>query len=327
VTSIRLTALLAGLLFAAPLAAEAQSPQKVARLGYLSSSSSERERSLFAAFRQGLQELGYSDGKNIVIAQRYAGGRFEKLPEMAAELVRLNVDILVVTGAPAAQAAKNATTVVPIVMTNHADPVGTAIVASLARPGGNITGLSDFNAAVVAKRLELLKEAVPSASRVAVLSNPANPTNPLQLKLTQDAARALGVTLLSLEARTADEIERAFSVIRRERPGALLIIGDPALGVYRRQIVDLSLKGQLPTMFSSRIAANDGALMSYGTSFEDLHRRAASYVDKILKGAKPSDLPIEQPTKLEMVVNMKTARALGLTIPPSLLLRADQVIE
>jgi putative ABC transport system substrate-binding protein len=323
----RLATALALLLLAAPPAAEAQQPKTVVRLGFLGSSTFERQRNLVAALQRALRDLGHVEGQNIVLEQRYAGGQFQKLPELAAELVRLKVDVLIVEGAPAAHAAKNATRAIPIVFTNAADPVGTGLVASLARPGGNITGLSDFNAGVVAKRLELLKEVVPAASRIAVLLNPANPTNPLQLKLTRAAASSLGVTLLAFEARRADDIDRAFVAIRTERPEALIVIGDPMLGSHRRRIVDLSAKSRLPAIYSTRPSVDDGGLMSYGTNFEHLYRRAATYVDKILKGANPGDLPIEQPTKFELVINLKTTKTLRLPIPQSLLLRADQVID
>ncbi len=318
---------IAGGLLAGPFVAEAQQAKTIPRIGFLSSSTVERERTRLAALQQGLRELGYLEGKTLFIEQRYAGGQFEKLPELAAELAGLKVDVLVVAGAPAAHAAKKATRVIPIVMTNAADPVGTGLVASLARPGGNVTGVSDFNAGVVAKRLELLKEVVPSASRVAVLLNPANPTNPLQLKLTQVAATTLGVTLLSFEAKGADEIDRAFAAIKTERLGALIVIGDPLLGSYAKRIVEHSTKSQLPAIYWTREFPDAGGLMSYGTNQDDLSRRAATFVDKILKGTKPADLPIEQPTKFELVINLKTAKALGLTIPQSLLLRADEVIQ
>jgi putative tryptophan/tyrosine transport system substrate-binding protein len=318
---------LAGGLLAPPLAAEAEQAKTIPRIGFLSSSSVDRERTRLAAFQQGLRESGYVEGKTFFIEQRYAGGQFEKLPELAAELAGLKVDVLVVAGAPAAHAAKKATRVIPIVMTNAADPVGTGLVASLARPGGNVTGLSDFNAGVVAKRLELLKEVVPSASRVAVLLNPANPTNPPQLKLTQVAATTLGMTLLSVEAKGAAEIDRAFAVIKTERPGALIVIGDPLLGSYAKRIVEHSTESRLPAIYWSREFPDAGGLMSYGINLEDVSRRAATFVDKILRGAKPGDLPVEQPTKFELVINLKTAKALGLTIPQSLLARADQVIE
>jgi ABC-type uncharacterized transport system substrate-binding protein len=324
---IGLAVVLALSLALAPLAAEAQQAEKVWRVGYLSSSSAERERTRVAAFQQGLRELGYSEGKSISIEQRYAGGEFERLPELAAELARLKIDIFVIAGAPAAHAAKKASTVIPIVMIAVADPVGMGLVASLARPGGSITGLSDFNTGVVAKRLELLREVVPSASRVAVLLNPTNPSNPPQLKLTQAAAATLGVTLLAFEANRADAIDRAFVAIKTERAGALIIIGDPMLGTHAKRIVELSTRNRLPTIYWVREFPDAGGLMSYGAKFDDLWRRAATYVDKILKGAKPGELPVEQPTKFELVINLKTAKALGLTIPQTILLQADQVIE
>ena len=317
---------LAGAL-AAPLGAWAQPVGKLWRAGYLSSSSVQRERVRVAAFQQGLRELGYLEGKNILIEERYAGGAFERLPELAAELVRLKVDIFVVAGAPAAQAAKKASSVIPIVMTAVADPVGMGLVADLARPGGSITGLSDFNTGVVVKRLELLREVAPSASRVAVLLNPMNPSNPPQLKLTQAVAATLAVTLLTFEAKRADEIDRAFLAMKTERPGGLIVIGDPMLGSHAKRIVELSTRNRLPAIYWTREFPDAGGLISYGANFDDLWRRAATYVDKILKGAKPGDLPIEQPTKFELVINLKTAKALGLTIPPSLLQRADHVIE
>jgi len=307
--------------------AEAQQSKKVPRIGYLSSSSAERDKSLLAAFQERLRELGHLEGKNIVIEYRYAAGQFDQLPELARELVRLRVDMLVVAGAPAAHAAKNATSVIPIVMTNAADPVGTGLVASLARPGGNITGLSDFNVGVITKRLELIKEVVPSASRVAVLLNPTNPTNPLQLKEIQAAAPGLGVTPLPLEAKGPDDIERAFTTIGKERPGALIIIGDPMFGSHRRRLAELAAKSRLPAIYTTRQMVEAGGLMAYGTNFEDLYRRAALYVDKILKGTKPADLPVEQPMKFELVINLKTAKQIGLTIPQSVLYRADKVIR
>jgi putative ABC transport system substrate-binding protein len=307
--------------------ADAQQPKKVPRIGFLASSTAERAKSRLAAFQQELRELGYVEGKNTIVEYRYAEGKFERLPELAAELVRLKVDILIAEGAPAAHAAKNATTVIPIVMGNAADPVGTGLVASLARPGGNITGLSDFNLAVVTKRLELLKEVVPSASRVAVLLNPANPTNPLQLKEIQAAAPALGVTLLPLEVKGADDIDRAFTAVTKERPGALIVIGDPMIGSHQRRISELVVKNRLPAIYSSRLSTDAGGLMSYGTNFDDLYRRAAYYVDKILKGRKPADLPVEQPIKFELVINLKAAKQIGVTIPPNVLARADRVIR
>src|SRR5713226_1611584 len=307
--------------------AQAQQPKKVPRIGFLAASSAENLKSRLAAFQQGLRELGYVEEKNIVIEYRYAAGNFERLPDLAAELVRLKMDVLVAEGAPAAHAAKNATSVMPIVIGNAADRVGTGLVASLARPGGNITGLSDFNLAVVTKRLELLKEVVPSVSRVAVLLNPANPTNPLQLKEIQAVAPTLGVALLSMDAKEADDIDRAITTIRKERAGALMVIGDPMLGTNAKRIAELAVKGRMPAIYGTSPNVDAGGLMSYGTNFDDLYRRAATYVDKILKGAKPADLPVEQPLKFELVINLKAAKQIGLTIPPNVLVRADKVIK
>jgi len=319
---------LGAMLLALSFSADAQQQtKKIPRIGFLASSSGERLKSRLAAFQQGLRELGYVEAKNIVINYRSAEGKFERLPDLAAELVRLKVDILVAEGAPAAHAAKNVTSVIPIVIGNAADPVGTGLVASLARPGGNITGLSDFNLGVVTKRLELLKEVVPSASRVAVLLNPTNPTNPLQLKETQAAAPGLGVSLLSLEAKGPDDIDRAFATIIKERLGALIVFGDPMFGTHQRRITELAVTSWLPAIYGASESADAGGLMSYGTNFPDLYRRAATYVDKILKGAKPADLPVEQPTKFELIISLKAAKQIGLTIPPNVLARADRVIR
>ncbi len=314
-------------LLAAPLAAEAQPARKVPRIGYLAAGSVEIEKSWLAAFQQGLRDLGYVEGETIVIEQRYAAGRFERLPELAAELVRLKVDVLLVGGEAATLAAKKATSAIPIVIVTVADPVGIGLVASLAHPGGNVTGLSDLHADLVPKRLQLLKEVVPSASRVAVLLNPANPSHPLQLKGLQAGAAALGVTLFSLEVKGSEDIDRAFATMRKERPGGLFVLGDRVIGTHRRRIGKLAIKSRLPATATNRGWVEAGFLMSYGTIFPDQYRRAATYVVKILKGAKPADLPVEQPTRFELVINGKTAKALGLTIPPSVLLRADQVVE
>ena len=313
-----------GAVLAAPLAAEAQQPKTIARIGFLSSSSPERERPRLTTFQQALRELGYFEGQNIFIEQRYAGGSFQQLPELAADLVRAKVNILVAVGAPATRAARSASSGIPIIMVGVADPVGIGFVANLARPGGNITGLSDFTTGVVAKRLELLREIVPSESRVFVLLNPTNPSNLPQLKLTQAAAATLGMTPLALEAKSAEEIDRAFVAMRTKRAQAVIVIGDPMFGSHRKRLIDLSAKSGLPAIYSTREYVIDGGLVSYGTNLDDLYRPAAVYVDKILKGAKPADLPVEQPTKFELVINLKTAKALGLTIQPSLRLRADQ---
>jgi putative ABC transport system substrate-binding protein len=325
--SLRAVTVVVLALLAGPLTAEAQQARKVPRIGYLTGSSVEIEKSWLAAFQQGLRELGYVEGKSIVIEQRYGAGRSERLPELAAELVRLEVDVLVVGGEAATLAAKKATSAIPIVMVSVADPVGIGLVASLAHPGGNVTGLSDLHADLVPKRLQLLKEVVPSASRVAVLLNPVNPSHPLQLKDLQAAAPALGVTILAFKVKGPDDIDRAFTIIRKERPGGLLVLGDRMLGTHRRRIIGLAVKSRLASIHTLRGWVEAGSLMSYGANFSDLYRRLATYVDKILKGAKPADLPVEQPTRFELVINLKTAKALGLTIPPSVLLRADQVIE
>jgi putative tryptophan/tyrosine transport system substrate-binding protein len=306
---------------------QAQQLRRVPRIGFLSSRSPDAEKSRLAAFQQGLQKLGYSAGKNILIEQRYAAGKFDRLPDLAAELVGLKVDVLVTTGTPAAHAAKNATSTIPIVIGNAGDPVGTGLVASLARPGGNVTGLSVLNTELSGKRLELLKEVVPTASRVAVLLNPANSINPLQLKEIQSAAPALGVTLHSLEVTGTDDIDRAFTAMKKERTGGLIVLGDPLLETHRTRIAELAVKSQLPAIYSLAPYVEAGGLMSYGTNFDDLYRRAATYVDKILKGSKPADLPVEQPTKFEFVINLKAAKQIGLTIPPNVLARADRVIR
>ena len=311
---------------ASPLAAEAQPARKVPRIGYLAAGSVELEKSWLAAFQQGLRELGYVEGETIVIEQRYAAGRYERLPELAAELVRLKVDVLVAAPSAAAHAAMKATSAIPIVM-HDGDPVGTGLVASLAHPGGNVTGLATLHVDLAPKRLQLLKDITPSASRVAVLLNPANPSHPLQLKTIQGAAPALGLTLLVLEVKGPDDIDRAFTRIRKERSGGLLILGDRMFLTHGKRIAELVVKSRLPAIGTVRQYPEHGLLMSYGTNFADLYRRTATYVDKILKGAKPADLPVEQPMRFEMVINMKTAKALGLTIPPLVLLQADQVIE
>ena len=235
--------------------------------------------------------------------------------------------MLVTTGTPAAHAAKSATRVIPIVIGNVGDPVGTGLVASLARPGGNITGLSSVNTELAGKRLQLLKEVVPRLSRVAVILNPANPTNPPQLKEAQATAPAMGVTLLSLEAKGPDDIDHAFTVIRKERAGALIVFADPMLNTHQTRITELAVKTRLPAVYNERGYMDAGGLMSYGTNIGDLYRRAATYVDKILKGAKPADLPVEQPMKFELVINLKAAKPIGLTIPPNVLARADKVIK
>jgi putative ABC transport system substrate-binding protein len=302
--------------------AEAQQPAKIPRIGFLGSSSPSGDLSRV----EGLRQLGYVEGKAILIEYRYADGKLEKLPGLAAELVSLKVDVIVARGAPAAHAAKDVTSTIPIVVGNAADSVGTGLVLSLARPGGNITGLSDFNSGVITKRLELIKEVVPTISRVAVLSNPANPTNPPQLREIEAVAPAMGVTLFSLAIKGVDDVERAFAAMKKKLTEGLLIIGGGA-GNHGPRIAEIAVRNRLPTIWTSITAVETGGLMSYGTNFADLYRRAATYVDKILKGSKPVDLPFEQPTKFELVINLNTAKQIGLMIPPNVLARADRVIK
>jgi putative tryptophan/tyrosine transport system substrate-binding protein len=305
---------------------DAQQPGRIPRIGYLGGGSAELEKVWLDAFLQGLRELGYVEGKSIVVERRYADGRYDQLPQLAAELVRLKVDVILAASTPAAQGAKKATVVTPIVMV-VADPVGTGLVSSLAQPGGNLTGLSDFHADLITKRLELLKDVVPSASRIAVLLNPASLTCLLQMKDLAAAGSALSVTLFSLEAKGADDIAPSFLTMRKQKAGALVVCGDRMLNTHRREIFDLTNKNRLPAIYTTMEYAEAGGLMSYGANFPDLYHRAATYVDKILKGAKPADLPVEQPTKFELVINLKTARQIGLTIPPNVLARADRVIR
>jgi putative tryptophan/tyrosine transport system substrate-binding protein len=314
-------------LLGAPFAAEAQAPAKVPRIGFLSASLPTDQADRLKAFRQGLSELGYVEGQNIAIEYRFAEGRPERLPALAAELVGLKVDVIVTEGPPAPEAAKQATNTIPIVFAVAGDPVAQGLVASLARPGGNITGLANLAPEVVGKQLELLREVVPKISRVAVLQNPSNPAHPFVLRQAEGAARLLGVQLQILEARTPTEIDAAFAAMRSQRAGGVLVLRDSLFLAQRAQIAALAAKSRLPAMYGLREHVEAGGLMAYGANVPLMYRRAATYVDKILKGAKPGDLPVEQPTKFELVINLKTAKALGLTIPPSVLGRADEVIQ
>jgi putative ABC transport system substrate-binding protein len=316
-------------LVTAPLTADAQPAAKVYRIGLLGSRppTGPGASRIWEGFFQGLRELGYVEGQNILIEGRFYGERTERLPALAAELARIKVDVIVAQGPPAPEAAQRATSTIPIVMTVHQDPVGSGLVASLARPGGNVTGLSVLTTELVGKRLQLLKEAVPGISRVAVLSDPTHPTAALQLREAEVAARSLKVQLQVLEARAPSDFASAFSAMTKDRAGGLIALGTLMFFVHRTRIVELAAQSRLPAIYGAKESAEAGGLMSYGPNLRESYRRAATYVDKILKGAKPGDLPIEQPTKFEFVVNLKTAKALGLTIPPSLLLRADQVIE
>jgi len=309
-----------------PLAVEAQQAGKVPRIGFLFFGSPGPSREL-DVFRQGLRELGYIEGQNIVIEVRFANGRVERLPELATELARLNPDVLVTPGTPASLVAKQATSAIPIVVAGVADAVGAGLVANLARPGGNITGLTSISAELGGKRLELLKAVAPRASRVAVLYNPADQSNVLVLKELQKSAPALRLTLQPLEVRGPGEFVGAFVAMARERAHALFGAAGVLTTEHRKALVDLAAKRRIPAMWGERQFVEAGGLMSYAVDFYDQVRAAAIYVDKILKGAKPGDLPVEQPTKFELVINLKTAKALGLTIPQSLLQRADQVIQ
>ena len=308
--------------------AQAQQPDKPVRIGYLAAASRAGMSHLTDAFIQGLRELGYVEGKNIAIEYRWGEGHFERLPELAAELVRLNVDVIVTAVTQASLAAKNATGTIPIVMVAVANPVDSGLIVSLARPGANITGTSVMNDEVVGKQLELLKEALPTITRVAAIWNPANPVfQKLQLRALEATARAVNISLQKVEARDQDEIERAFKAIAKERTRTLHVLPDPVFTTHRRLIADRALKFHLPAVSGTKEYAEAGLLMSYGPSFPESYRRAAIYVDKILKGAKPGDLPIERSTKFEFVVNLSTAKQIGVTLPQSLLYRADKVIR
>jgi len=310
----------------APLTAKAQQAAKVYNIGFLGLGSS------FAgpnrtAFYRGLQEHGWIEGQNFVLTTRFAQFKSERLREMVAELVQRKVDVIVVQSAEGALAAKHGTSTIPIVAVSPADAVAIGLVASLARPGANVTGLSYLGTELIAKQMELLKEAVPNLSRVAALSNPANPTHAPRLRAAAIGAQGLRVHLEPIEARTPAELDKAFATMMRARVGGVLVLSDPMFNDEARRLAQLASTSGLPAIYGFRMSVDAGGLMSYGPDFPDLFHRAAAYVDKILKGAKPGDLPIEQPTKFELVINLKAAKALGLTIPPSLLLRADQVVE
>ena len=315
------------MLFAVSFSAGAQQPKKVPRIGILVSTSLSVTNEAVEAFRQRLRELGYVEGKNIAFEFRVAENKLDRLPDLAAELVRLKVDAIITASTPAVQAAKRATTTIPIVMANVSDPVAMGLVASLARPGGNVTGLSNLAPDLAGKRLELLKETLPKLIRVAYIWDPRSPALTLIHKEMQAAAQALGLKLQSLEVRNHDELAKAFESAVSERAGAL-IVPAPMFGPYRKELAELAEKKKLPLIFDTRTSVEEaGGLMSYGPDFHDMWRRAATYVDKILKGTKPADLPVEQPTKFELVINLKTANQIGLTIPQSVLFRADRVIK
>jgi putative tryptophan/tyrosine transport system substrate-binding protein len=311
---------------ALPFAARAQQSGKVFKIGRFSAGGPPPPE-LRAVFTNTLRELGWVEGKNIVFELRYAEDRLDRLPELAAELVRLKVDVIVAAGTLAPLAAKQATTTIPIVMTAAGDPLGSGLVASLARPGGNVTGLSLMVPDIGGKRLEILRELLPSASRVAVLWNAANPYPGLVFKETERAAKTLDVQVQSIEVRGPDDFDSVFEAISRDRPDALITVEDPLTVDYRRRITRFVADFRLPAIHGVREFVQADGLISYGASLADLNRRAAGYVDKILRGANPGDLPVQQPTKFELLINLRTAKALGLAVPPSLLARADEVIE
>ena len=314
----------------APLAAFAQQQTNVRRIGFLgvrSRSTPSNPDVYYDAFVQGMRELGYVEGKNLVIEWRFADGKYERLPGLAAELVQMKVEVIVTHGTPPTQMAQRATSTIPIVTAVVADPVSSGFAASLARPGGNITGLSDITLDVSPKRIELLKIIMPTLSHVAILLNPGNLAHPGTLKIVQAAAQQLRIMVLPVDALAPEDIERGFATMKRERAGAVIVASDGFFLGQGRKIAELAVKHRMPSMFPYRENVMAGGLMSYGQNLADLYRRAATYVDKILKGTKPGELPIEQPTRIHLAINRKTAKALGLKIPQELLLRADEVIE
>jgi putative tryptophan/tyrosine transport system substrate-binding protein len=316
--------LLGGVVASWPIAVGAQQTTKLRSLGFFTAG---RDSPGLPALLEGLRQLGWIEGKTIVIEYRYAENRNDRLAELAAELVRLNVDVIVAAGTLAPLAAKRATATIPIVMTSAGDPLGTRLVSGLARPGGNVTGLSLMSPDISGKRLELIERIVPNIASVAIMWNATNPYPALVFRQTENAARQLKLEVQSLEVRTPDDVNSALEAAVRQNANALITVEDPLTVNYRKQIADFAVKNRLPTMSGLREYVDAGGLLSYGPALADLYRRAAGYVDKILKGAKPSELPVEQPTTFELVVNLKTARALGLTIPPDMLAIADAVIE
>jgi putative ABC transport system substrate-binding protein len=312
-----------GGLAAWPLVARAQQSGKIWRIGFIA----HRYEKFYDPLFQGLRELGYTEGQNLIVERRYAEGHVERFKDFAAEMVRLKVDVIIVVTTPAAFAARNETTTIPIVHPAAIDPVGTGLIASLAHPGGNITGLAVLNAETSAKRLELLREVVPGLSRGAVLWNAANPANGLAWKETEGAGRALGVALQSHEVRAPKDFEGAFAAIAQQHPDILLVLQDALTLEYRKEIIGFALRERIPGMYVGKEWVEEGGLMSYGDRLPERYRRAADLVDRILKGAKPADLPVEQPTTFELAINLKTAKAIGLTLPPAFIARADQVVE
>jgi putative ABC transport system substrate-binding protein len=311
-----------------PLACFAQQQRvTVARVAVLEATSASTYKNLREALTAGLREHGYVEGRNIAIEYRWAEGKYERLPGLAAELVKMRVDVIVAASTPAIQAAQRATTTIPIVMVRNADPVGMGFVASLSRPGGNITGLSNINVDVVGKYVELLRTAVPKLGVVGALVNPAHPNHPKYLKRLQAMEKTSGIRILPARAATEKELDAVFAAMMNERPGALIVLSDSFFFLSAQKIANLAVQHRLPTMFWTREPVESGGLMSYGQNVEEHYYRAATFIDKILKGAKPADLPVEQPTKLELVINLKTAKSIGLSIPQELLFRADKLIE
>ena len=307
--------------------AEAQPVVKVYRIGFLAGTAPTAEARLWEGFFQGMRELGYVEGQNFVIEGRYYEDRIERLPALAAELVELKVDIIVAGAPPAPEAAQRATSTIPIVMAYHPDPVGSGLVASLARPGTNVTGMSVLGRELVGKQLQLLKETVPGISRVAVLANPSVPFNAIGLKEAEAAARSMNVQIQLLQVRTPGDFAAAFSAMKKDRAGGLIALGSSMFFAERKQIMELAAQSRLPSMASFTEYAEAGGLMTYGANLRESFRRSATYVDKILKGAKPGDLPVEQAAKIQLIINLKTAKEIGLTIPQSVLQRADEVIQ
>jgi putative ABC transport system substrate-binding protein len=323
----RITSVVAVLFFVAPLAVGAQPAGKVHRIGFLGNSTAALEADLVGPFREGLREFGYVEGQSIAIEYRWAEGKYERFPGLIAELLAQRVELIVTAGTPASLAVKKATTSVPLVMVAVGDPVDTGLVMSLGRPGGTVTGVTSTVEGLEGKRLELLREVIPKLSHVAVLWNPSNPIMLPTLEEMRAAAEVLGIKLQALEVRTSAELDESFKALVRTRPGALRVLGDRLFLHNRQRIVDFATKQRLPGLYTHPELVEAGGLMSFGPSYPGMHRRAAYFVDRILKGAKPADLPVERPTKFEFVINLKAAKSLGLKIPPSLLQRADQVIE
>jgi ABC-type uncharacterized transport system substrate-binding protein len=319
--------LLSGMAVGWPLPLRAQQQAKVARIGFLGNSTPELEANLIGPFREGLRDHGYEEGRNIHIEYRWAEGKYERFPTLIAELIASKVEIIVTAGTPASLAVKKAASSTPLVMIAVGEPVATGLVTSLARPGGNITGVTSISPEIEGKRLEMLREVVPSVSHIAVLWNAGSPVQVIQEKETRAAAQALGMKMLSLGVRTQEEIEGAFTTILREKPSALFVLADRLFLHHRKRIMDFAAQHRLPGVHAYRELVEAGGLMSYGPSYAGMHRRAAYFVDRILKGTNPGDLPVERPATFELIVNLKAARALGLAIPPSLILRADEVME